>query len=82
MGKHCSQCFEATSIGVATNADLVNDLKRDSTTLTKISKQFVERGKSLVIYTFYETQKLLGVLVRICAIYTPHELFNSASVRS
>lgn len=58
--------LKAASIGVATNSALVEDLKRDSTMLTRISKQFVDLGKDLVIYTFYETQKVSGILVRIC----------------
>jgi hypothetical protein len=42
---------------------LVADLMKDSTTLTNVSKQFVDRGRDLMIYTFSETQKLHGVVV-------------------
>ncbi|MCJ1309858.1 hypothetical protein MMC25_003519 [Agyrium rufum] len=55
--------LKAASVGITTNTALVADLRKDSTTLTNISKQFVERGQNLIVYTFYETQKLAGVLV-------------------
>ncbi|MCJ1309721.1 hypothetical protein MMC25_003381 [Agyrium rufum] len=58
-----ANALKAASIGTSTNTALVADLKRDSTTLTNISKQFVDRARDLVIYTFYETQKISGVLV-------------------
>ena len=59
-----ANALKAASIGMTTNTALVDDLKRGSTTLMNISRQFVSRGKHLTIYTFYETLKLSGVLVR------------------
>ena len=55
------------SIGLSTNTALVADLRKNSSTLIDISKQFVERGKDLKIYTFYETQKVGGIFV--CTIW-------------
>lgn len=59
--------FAASSLQGATlgmtHTALVKDLQKASPTLATISKQFVDRGKSLKIYTFYETRKLSGVVV-------------------
>lgn len=62
-GNFAANALKAASIGRATNTALVADLRRDSETLTNISKQFVHRGRDLKIYSFYETQKLGGVVV-------------------
>lgn len=59
-----ANALKGASIGTFTNTALVADLKRDSITLTNISQQFVDRAKNLTLYTFFETQKLSGVLVR------------------
>jgi hypothetical protein len=58
-----ANALKAASIGTSTNTALLADLRKDCTALSNISKQFVERGKDLKIYTFYETQKLGGVVV-------------------
>lgn len=42
---------------------LAADLRKNSNMLINISKQFVHRGKDLEMYTFYETQRLGGVMV-------------------
>lgn len=60
-----AQILKAANIGLATNSALVDNLKKDSTALIRILKQFVDRGKDLVIYTFYETRRISGILVRI-----------------
>lgn len=60
-----ANALKGASIGTSTNTALVADLRRDSDTLINISKQFVHRGKDLKIYSFYETQRLGGVLVCI-----------------
>ena len=58
-----ANALKGASIGTSTNTALVADLKKDSTTLTNISKQFVDRAWDLIIYTFYETEVLFGVVV-------------------
>ena len=50
--------------GVSTNTTLVADLRKNSTTLKDISKQFVDRAMKLTIYSFYENKTIFGVLVR------------------
>ena len=59
-----ANALKGASMETSTSAALLADLRKDSTTLTNISKQFVDRTKGLTIYTFYETRKLSGVLVR------------------
>ena len=58
-----ANALKGASGGTSTNTALVADLRKDSTTLTNISKQFVDRTARLQIYSFYETQKLYGVVV-------------------
>ena len=58
-----ANALKAASIGRATNTAFVAALRKNSNTLIDISKQFVHRGKDLKIYTFYETQRLSGVVV-------------------
>ena len=58
-----ANALKTASIGRFTNTALVAALRKNSNTLTNISKQFVHRGKDLKIYTFYETQRLSGVVV-------------------
>ena len=59
-----ANALKGASIGLATNNALVADLRKDSSALSTISKQFIERGRDLSIYTFYERLRLKGVLVR------------------
>ena len=59
-----ASALKAATIGLTTNNALVADLRKDSSALSTISKQFVERGRNLSIYTFYERLTLKGVLVR------------------
>ena len=54
---------KTTSAGLANN-NLVNDLRKNSATLTDISRQFIDRTIGLKIYTFYETRKTYGIMVR------------------
>jgi hypothetical protein len=58
-----ANALKAAGAGTTTNTSLVSDLRRDSITLTDISKQFISRTAGLQIYSFYETQKLFGVVV-------------------
>ena len=59
-----ANALKGASIGLTTNNALVADLRKDSSALSTISKQFIERGRNLSIYTFYERLRLKGVLVR------------------
>ena len=59
-----ARALKGASLGTSTNTALVTDLRKNSTTLTNVSKQFVDRAKGLAVYSFYETQKLSGALVR------------------
>ena len=62
--------FGANVIKVAflgrTNTNFVAALQRNSRTFADISQQFVERGASLMIRTFYETEMLYNQLVCRC----------------
>lgn len=60
-----ANAMKGASIGFTTNNALVADLRKDSSALSTISKQFIDRGRDLSIYTFYERLRLKGVLVRI-----------------
>ena len=53
------------SVGTSTNVALLSDLKKGSATLANISNQFVDRARNMIIYTFYETEKLDRVMVGI-----------------
>ena len=53
-----AQALKALQMGTATNTSLVSDLRKNSKTLSQISQQFVERGSTLRIKTFYETNKM------------------------
>ena len=57
-GNFAAQVLKAVQMGTATNPSLLADLERNSETLGQISRQFVERGSTLVMKTFYETIKL------------------------
>jgi hypothetical protein len=46
-----------------TNASFISALKRGSSTLENISQQFIERGASIQIRTFYETEVVNNQLV-------------------
>jgi hypothetical protein len=56
--KVAARALRALQMGTNTNPNLVSDLAKNSETLKSISEQFVERGSTLTINTFYETQKL------------------------
>ena len=50
--------LRALQMGTATNANLFSDFKKNLETLRWISQQFVGRGSTLKMKTFYETEKL------------------------
>lgn len=59
-----ANALKGASIGITTHNALVADLRKDSSALSTISRQFIDRGRDLSIYTFYETLRFKGVLVR------------------
>ena len=63
-GNFAANALKGASIGLSTNTALVADLKKNSSALTDIQKQSIERIKHLNMYTFYEMLKVHGVLVR------------------
>ena len=58
LANFAARAPRAFQIGTATNTSLLSDLRKNSNTLTQISKQFVERGSTLEIRTFYETKRM------------------------
>lgn len=60
--------LKSASIGTSTNTAIVSDLEKGSTTLTNISKQFVEKAPNMILYTFYETERLHGIIVCSCGL--------------
>lgn len=63
-----ANALKVASVGTSTNTALLAGLKKNSPMLEDISKQFVERGKDLKIYTFYEIKKMLGMHDRVSPI--------------
>ena len=57
------RALKAVQMGTATNPSLLADLEKNSETLRLISQQFVERGFTLKMKTFYETIELKNGLV-------------------
>jgi hypothetical protein len=53
-----SNVVKTASLGLHTQVQLSQDLEVRSKALKEISKGFVERGKDLVIFSFYETDKM------------------------
>ena len=64
-GNFAANALKGASIGLTTNSALVADLRKNSSALTDIQKQSIERIKHLNMYTFYEMLRLHGVLVGI-----------------
>ena len=79
-----AQALRALQMGTATNKSLVSDLRKNSKTLAQISQQFVERGSTLRIKTFYEGNKIdyMNCLVFFSLDNRPPEYdFNPVSFR-
>ncbi|KAI6086904.1 Alpha/Beta hydrolase protein [Hypoxylon rubiginosum] len=53
-----SQIVSSLSLGMAGNPELPNALKRNSKKWTKISSDFVQRGKNMTFRSAYETEKM------------------------
>lgn len=51
------------SLGFVGSTDFLDSLKKNSESWRTITRQFVERGKSLQIRTFFETKKIGNTLV-------------------
>jgi len=49
---------KAAALGTSTNSQLTKDLEPKSRVLDRIARSFVERGKALRVYSFFETQKM------------------------
>jgi hypothetical protein len=66
-GTLLANLLSIASFGTSTNSQLSKHLKEHSKALEEISTSFVERGKNLDIFSFYETEKMdfLNCVVRI-----------------
>ncbi|KAL8654315.1 MAG: hypothetical protein Q9226_003490 [Calogaya cf. arnoldii] len=53
-----ARAFQTAQLGTGTNSKLLEALEKNSSTLSNISQEFVERGAGLKIRTFYETEKM------------------------
>ena len=58
LADFAARALRTLQMGIPTNTSLLSDLRKNSATLTQISRQFVERGSTLKIRTFYETEKM------------------------
>ncbi|KAF5573000.1 ankyrin repeat [Fusarium pseudocircinatum] len=58
FGKVLASILKVSTMGVNTNTAVVNDLRQNSRALYEITQSFVDRGKTLRILTFYETEKM------------------------
>lgn len=66
------------SVGTSTNVALLSDLEKGSATLANISNQFVDRARNMIIYTFYETEKLNKIMVGITLfVWEPSTFLDS-----
>jgi protein SERAC1 len=53
-----ARALHIAQLNTGTNKNLVSALKKDSETLSEISRQFVQRGANLEIRSFFETELL------------------------
>lgn len=61
-----ARALHAAQLGTGTNTDLLSVLKKNSRTLSDITRQFIERGANLQIRTFYETEFLEYMNCLVC----------------
>ncbi|OKP07146.1 Protein SERAC1 [Penicillium subrubescens] len=66
-GTVLSNIIRFGTLGTTTNSRLSRDLESNSRILASISKSFVERGKDLEIYSFYETDMMKRLNCRVSA---------------
>ncbi|KAJ0117970.1 hypothetical protein J7T55_014421 [Diaporthe amygdali] len=62
-----AEILRTVQLGTGTNTAYVSALKRNSTEFANISQQWVERSEAVQIRTFYETERLAGVLSEVSA---------------
>jgi hypothetical protein len=53
-----ARALYSAQFGMGTNKKLLPGLKKNSKTLSDISRQFTDRGRDLQIRTFYEREKM------------------------
>ena len=63
-----SNILRAASLGTSTNKQLSTDLESNSRVRGEISKSFIERGKRLEIFSFYEVDKMEFLNCMVCLI--------------
>ncbi|MCJ1344417.1 hypothetical protein MMC31_002620, partial [Peltigera leucophlebia] len=54
--------LKSFSLGTSTNTAIVSDLEKGSATLADISRKFVEKAPDMIVYTFYERERLHGIM--------------------
>lgn len=69
-----AEIIRTVQLGMGTNTHYVSALKRNSTEFANISQQWVERSENLQIRTFFETERLSGLLVSNISTYTSDQL--------
>lgn len=69
-----AEILRTVQLGTGTNTHYVSALKRNSTEFANISQQWVERSEGVQIRTFFETERLSGVLVSSPLACTSHRL--------
>jgi hypothetical protein len=62
--------LRAASFGTSTNKKLAQSLYVQSEVLRDISKSFVDRGKSLIILSFYETDMVDFLKIRVRILHS------------
>jgi hypothetical protein len=62
-GERVANVFQLVTFGVAGNDEIVHALRRNSSELNEISKQFQGYLTRIAIRSFYETEKIGGMLV-------------------
>ena len=65
-GGFAANLLKSVSIGTSTNTAIVSDLEKGSTTLADILHQFGDKACDMIIYMFYETERLHGIMVCSC----------------
>ncbi|KAK4454854.1 hypothetical protein QBC34DRAFT_103225 [Podospora aff. communis PSN243] len=74
--KHATQFIKVASFGFSGNTNFLKALERSSPDWVRISRDFVERGRGLLIRSFYETERTGAILVvdeASAALHVPQE---------
>lgn len=72
FGYFLAKILSASTAGSKTNKNLVKTLKKDSKILIDLSKEANHRLTDLIIYSFYETDRLWGHVVNIVILASDH----------